>query len=71
MIPIGLISIFIILISPMGDKIVTVLGNKYVKDLLSAFTSGRSEFWVYDLKYFLNQIFIFNFLEMESHLYLM
>lgn len=52
LIPIGLVSIFIILISPMGDKIVTVLGNKYVKDLLSAFTSGRSEFWVYDLRYF-------------------
>jgi len=53
LIPIGIISLVFILISPMGEKIYTVLNNKYSKDILSAFTSGRSEFWIYDLKYFL------------------
>lgn len=44
----------IILNSNMFNKFAFVTGNIYATDALSAFTSGRSEFWAVDISYFMS-----------------
>ena len=43
-----------VMISPMGNKMITTFTDPYATNVLAGFTSGRSEFWVYDLDAFLN-----------------
>jgi hypothetical protein len=57
-IPIGVMGILAIMISPMGDKMIATATNEHATNLLAAFTSGRSEFWVYDMDaYFVSDLY--------------
>ena len=47
-----LCGLAIILRSNMAEKFAFVTNNQYATNALSSFTSGRSEFWVVDLKYY-------------------
>lgn len=50
----SVILLIMLLKSSMMDKFIFVLNNIYAKDLWDSFTSGRSEFWVTDLQYFIS-----------------
>lgn len=50
-IPIVIISVFLVMLTPMGEKFLSTFNNKDF-DFIDAFTNGRSIFWEADLEAF-------------------
>lgn len=48
--------------SNMYDKIIFLLNNPYNNDLVTSFTSGRSNFWFLDIKYFATSSILYKIL---------
>ena len=46
------LSFFVLLNTSMINKFIYALGNSQSNNLISSFTSGRSEFWKYDIEYY-------------------
>lgn len=50
-VPIAAIGIFLIMLTPMGEKFISISNNGY-SDFIAAFSNGRSIFWEADIKAF-------------------